>query len=233
MKWRRLSWIIIGGLLASICWGYVPPVDQLPSFSTISPPVHLREGDMVPIPDPIPDPEPGMSDYYYTTASTGSYQNYVGVADHGTVTCGETGNITSIGVWCAEGGDGAGTVKIALYDNVAAPALLHAGGAAAIPGEGAGTWVDIDISGTPVAVTLNDIVRVVFNVSIKAACQGASSGGNYDSVTYANFPPANLSKSDSNELIRMRIYITASGGGGTLPIPRPLSRPFSGPFGGF
>jgi hypothetical protein len=159
-----------------------------------------------------------MSGYYYSTTTTTAYQAFMGTRYHGPITCGETGNITSIGVYCEEGGDGAGNIKIALYNNDTTPDLQKSGGYAALPGEGSPGWVDIDISADPLAVNSSDIIRVAFQGSVKANLVGAESGGNYDGGTYATFPPSALTKNDSVYLYRTRIYITAAGGASPVPL---------------
>jgi hypothetical protein len=156
-----------------------------------------------------------MAAYYYTTATATDGQAYTGSAMHGPITCGETGNITSIGVWCAEGGDGPGTIKVALYSNAATPALVNSGGSTSIPGEGSGAWVDITL-GTPYAVTLNDVLRVAFQATVKVAVQGAATGGNYSGGTYASFPTSTLAM-DTAELWRMRVYIEAASSQSNAP----------------
>lgn len=158
--------------------------------------------------------------YSYSTAAALTNQGSGYAETQQAVTCGQTGNITKIGLRIYEN-DTSDKIELALYNSAGTSMLgtcslsapYNTSETCAIAG-----WNECSISS--VAVSATDVVRVAFRGCIGdtgngnfAPCKATTGTGTYYGTDIANycagFPPANLSgiDEDAESLIYVGVYI--------------------------
>lgn len=150
--------------------------------------------------------------YYYSNEETTVYSLWGTMVPWSTdgIVCGETGNITKLGVHCQRMWGVDVNLKIALYNDDGS-VRLHTGDVVVVSADYA--WYEVDISGSPVAVNVNDVVTVACDSDgdVNLHVASAGSAGAYQITAYASFPTATLTSSDSMAEPSTRVYIVASG----------------------
>lgn len=149
----------------------------------------------------------GLTSTSFASESNG-WSSYFPVG--GPITVGQSGTVKKIS---AQGNfTGAGSMKLALFDNAGTPSRLSSGGTVTITGSEGVAWIEVDISADNVTVTNGQTVQVWCQPSDSLPGNSRENGTAplyyYSSGDYATFPPSTVSYSTiSSRAQAVRVYV--------------------------